>query len=300
MNAKISGSLPRAAILALLFAFAALLSSQIVAAKPPVVPPAALNTPALSFSNQTQTTIDVTVTAGASGAPFGFTLQWMTQADYLANGFSSTPPLGCDASFAGEANNSRYVLAAGQSITVTVGNFTADNGFSTTCAGPLVCGTVYVFRVFAHGPAGTKSDFSAIVTATTAPCSTGCALSQGYWKTHGPIPVGNNVNAWPPHAPVTLGTVAYTDLQLLAILNQPPLGNGLVSLARQLIAVRLSILNGADGSSIAGAIAAADLLIGGLVVPPVGTDFLDPNITGALTATFDEWISTNECNSTDS
>jgi hypothetical protein len=84
---------------------------------------------------------------------------------------------------------------------------------------------------------------------------------------------------------LTLGTVSYTDLELLSIFNTPAGGNGLISLAHQLMAAKLNIANGADGSSVAGAIAAADALIGGLVVPPVGTGFLAPKNTSSLNAT---------------
>ena len=297
MSVSNSRSLLRAAVFPFLFAFSTLIASMPAQA---VLPQ--LATPTLSFSNPTQTTIDITVTAGATGAPFGFTIQWMTQADYIANGnvFSSVAPLGCDASFAGEAAGSRYPLAPGQSITVIAGNFVQDNGFSTSCLGPLVCGTAYVFRVFAHGGGGIwrPSPFSQIYVASTAPCSTGCTLTQGYWKTHGPIPVGNNLDTWPVNT-LSLGATSYTDLQLLSILNQQPLGNGLVSLAHQLIAAKLSIANGADATAIASTVAAADALIGLLVVPPVGSDFLDPSVTDTLTKALDVWLNANECNSTD-
>jgi hypothetical protein len=65
-----------------------------------------------------------------------------------------------------------------------------------------------------------------------------------------------------------------------------------------LIAVRLSEANGADATSIAAAISAADALIGGLIVPPVGSGFLDPNVTGTVTDELDAWLNANECNST--
>jgi hypothetical protein len=289
MNAKINGSLPRAAILGCLFAVATLLSPAVVAAKP------TLATPTLSFSNETQTTIDVTVTAGSTGAPYGFSLQWMTLDDYLANGFSSVLPLGCEASFAGPANNSRYALAAGTSVTVTVGDFTVDNGFSTICQGPLVCGTTYVFRVFAHGGAAwllsPKSDPLA-AQDTTAPCTKSgtCTLSQGYWKNH--------PNDWPVTS-LTLGNVLYTETQLLEILNDPVVGNGLISLARQVIAAKLSIDAGSDPTPIAGVIPTADALIGNLVVPPIGGGFLAPSVTDALTSALKDWITANDCSSDD-
>jgi hypothetical protein len=52
-----------------------------------------------------------------------------------------------------------------------------------------------------------------------------------------------------------------------------------------LIAAKLNIANGTDGSAIAGAIAAADELIGSLVVPPVGSGYLSPYATSALVTT---------------
>lgn len=89
------------------------------------------------------------------------------------------------------------------------------------------------------------------------------------------------MNEWPV-AGLTLGNVAYTDLQLQAIFDTPAAGNGLIALAHQLIAAKLNIANGANGSSIAAAIAAADALIGNLVVPPVGGGSLSNASTSAL------------------
>jgi hypothetical protein len=66
-------------------------------------------------------------------------------------------------------------------------------------------------------------------------------------------------------------------------------GNGLVSLAHQLIAAKLNIENGADPSAAASAIAAADALIGWLAVPPIGDDYLDPSVTSSLTQTLDDY-----------
>jgi hypothetical protein len=75
---------------------------------------------------------------------------------------------------------------------------------------------------------------------------------------------------------------------LLSILNTPPAGNGLITLAHQLIAARLNIANGADATpAVAAAIGAADALIGGLVIPPVGTDSLSPAEVEELVATLE-------------
>jgi hypothetical protein len=68
-------------------------------------------------------------------------------------------------------------------------------------------------------------------------------------------------------------------------------GNGLISLAHQLIAAKLNVARGADGSTIASAIAAADALIGSLVVPPAGGGSLAPGTTSALVQTLDNYNS---------
>jgi len=112
------------------------------------------------------------------------------------------------------------------------------------------------------------------------PSSNGCVLTQGFWKNHEP---------WPA-ASLTLGTVTYSEAQLVTILSQPVKGNGLVSLAKQLIAAKLNQANGASvPAGVAAAIVQADALIGGLVAPPVGTGFLDPSATSALTTILDNY-----------
>jgi hypothetical protein len=62
-----------------------------------------------------------------------------------------------------------------------------------------------------------------------------------------------------------------------------------VSLAHQLIAAKLNILNGADPSAAAAAIAAADAQIGALVVPPVGAGYIHPSQTSATTQILDDY-----------
>jgi len=245
-----------------------------------------LSTPTLSCSGATQASIDLMVCAGATGAPAGFTIQWVTSDALAANG-GTWPSTGtCDASFSGNANNSRYNLAPNQCVNVNVGDFLFDNGASTSCPEALLCGTEYAFRTFAHANSNfNRSAFSSPHFCSTLPCGgEGCTFTQGFWKTHGPIPTGNNSNEWPVTS-LTLGTVSYTDLELLAIFNKPAAGNGLLTLAHQLIAAKLNIASGADGTAIAGAIAAADSLIGGFVVPPVGSGFVSPAATSALTTT---------------
>src|SRR6266511_3422751 len=83
-----------------------------------------IDTPVISCGGATQASLNLTVCAGASGLPAGFTIQWMSAAAYAANGgvwLSSEDPAACDASFSGNANLSRYNLAAGECVTVDVG-----------------------------------------------------------------------------------------------------------------------------------------------------------------------------------
>jgi len=112
-------------------------------------------------------------------------------------------------------------------------------------------------------------------------CPLGCVLSQGYWKNH--------PNTWPVNS-LTLGTVTYTKAQLLSILSQPVRGNGLVSLAKQLIAARLNLASGAAATpAVLQAIADANALIGGLVIPPVGSGSVHPSTTSSLNTTLDNY-----------
>ncbi len=110
-----------------------------------------------------------------------------------------------------------------------------------------------------------------------------CVLTQGYWKNH---------DGWPVQS-LTLGQnpgVVYSKAQLVSILTTPVKGNGLISLAYQLIAAKLNVAKGACvPAAVADAIAAADALIGNLVVPPVGPGKIDPALTSALTGILDDY-----------
>lgn len=249
-----------------------------------------LATPTITCAGSTQTSINIQVCAGSTGLPAGFTLQWMKAADFVANGNAwAEAPLACSAGFAGEANLSRYNLGPGECVTVNVGDFLFDNGASTDCPNGLDCGTRYVFRSFGHGNSNyMKSANSPVLTCATLDCgnASSCTLTQGYWKTHGYLPTGNNLYTWPDIVKangLTLGARSYTPEELLAILNTPAAGNGLIALAHQLIATKLNLAGGADPTVIAGDVATADALIGTLVVPPIGSGSLKPSITSGLT-----------------
>lgn len=295
-------------VLIALVAFIAMASTSLLVSQPTSAAgkKTKMDTPILTCGTSSAGSIEITVCAGATGAPAGFSIQWQTLADFQQYGWpadsscpldiNGNPTCGgsfCKASFSGNANGSTYNLTANACTTVQIGDTLFDDpGASSTCPStPLECGTTYVFRAFAHANSSLqRSDFTANLQCSTISCNDtgGCTFTQGYWKTHGPIPTGNNTNEWPV-TELTLGTVNYTDLQLQSIFDTPAGGNGLISLAHQLIAAKLNIANGADDSAIAGAIAAADALIGGLVVPPVGAGSLANSSTSSLTNTLTQF-----------
>jgi len=251
----------------------------------------------LLSGSTTQASLNVTVCAGASGLPAGFSLQWMTASDFAAYGWPGDSecllgvcaPSFCKGSFSGNAAGYYYNIPANSCMTVTVGEELTEAGASTSCPGALACGTTYVFRGFGHATnSQQRSDFTANTSCTTAACGHdgGCTYTQGYWKTHSVDPAGNNTDKWPANVQangLTLGAVSYTEAQLVSILNTSPSGgNGLVSLAHQLIAAKLNVENGADPAAVASAIAAADALISSRVVPPIGNGSLTNATTSAL------------------
>jgi hypothetical protein len=245
---------------------------------------AKITKPTIACGTETKTSIDITVCAptGGTGLPAGFTIQWMTlEAFNAAGGVWASVETGlCDASFSGNANLSRYNLKAGECVTVTVGDFLFDNGASTNCDEPLVCGTAYVFRAFGHATSTLlRSDFTSALECDTLPCEDrdqGCTYTQGFWKTH--------PEKWPVDN-LDLGTRNYSSTELLSILVKAPAGNGLIILAHQLIAAKLNVASGADDTAVAAAITAADALIGSLVIPPVSSGYLTPASVSSLVNT---------------
>lgn len=138
---------------------------------------------------------------------------------------------------------------------------------------------------FPHGPEG---GLDVRMSICVSPCVAGCVRTQGYWKTHGGR--GPQPNVWPVNS-LTLGGFSYTQSELLDILEQQVVGNGLISLAHQLIAAKLNIASGASApSAILAAINSADALMATTFrVPPIGNGFLDPSVTAALTQTLDQY-----------
>jgi len=162
-------------------------------------------------------------------------------------------------------------------------------GVQDAACGDSIC--IRAHYVPPSGPGPKAAQHQSDPTPFDIPCPA-CTYTQGFWKTHGPVPTGQNQNEWPADVMtfgLMLGDVNYTAAQLQAIFDTQPGGqggsNGLISLAHQLIAAKLNVANGADDTAVAAAIAAADTLIGSLVVPPVGSGYLDTSVTSGLTTT---------------
>ena len=279
----------------------------------PVVTPTpaqnpAVNPVAISYETSAASNIAINVTAGQTGARAGFSIQWMTLADYIALGnqwpvTSEVPNAAaysfCKANFGGVVSTSSctaYNLRPGQSVTITIGDDSLYDNCAVTspCSGsPLLCNTAYVFRALVLDPTRSGLRVSETITCATLPCVGGssCTYTQGYWRNH--------PNAWPVTS-LTIGTVTYQAAELVAILDNPAQGNGLVILAHQLIAAKLNIANGADPSAVQQALTDADNMIGALVVPPIGNGYLPPVQTGDLTETLTEYnegtIGPGHCN----
>ncbi len=263
---------------------------------------AVLDSPAVDLDYSSRTSIALDVTAGVSGAPSGFTVEWMDAGVLDALGgawpaasdsriqrmdFVGTPTLNI------ENGTSSYRLGSFQVAGVELGDLFDETGVVGNSHAELLPGVEYVVRVRANGGSGDDaSPFSSTRRVTTLGSSAqNCTYTQGYWKNHGAgaCHSGNNADVWPV-ASLTIGTVNYTAAELCAIFNQPAQGNGLTSMAHQLIAAKLNIAQGAIApAAVAQAIADADALIGGLVAPPVGSGYLAPSSTSGLTNTLDQF-----------
>src|SRR6266567_4436209 len=241
--------------------------------KPPLAP-----LTVLCFSS-TPGSITLTIRAGATGTPAGFSVQWMKAADLAALGgrWPSDENSFCGADFSGVPLCINYNLTPDAEVQIDVSDSLIDAcGTSNQCNMPLDCNTVYAFRAFAHANNQFQRSPFSYGQCATAPCAaaSACTHTQAYWK--------NNPDAWPVQN-VMLGAINYAHAQLLQIFNQPAAGNGLVALAHQSITAKLNIASGADPSAIQSSVTSAGALIGTLVVPPVGNGFLSSDATSTLT-----------------
>ncbi|MBI5838380.1 MAG: hypothetical protein HZB25_14165 [Candidatus Eisenbacteria bacterium] len=204
-----------------------------------------------------------------------------------------------------------YLLAPGAPAQVPIGDLFDETGVSTNAPLDLDPATAYVFRAFAlAGGGGEASEASQIVFASTL-ANVNCTQTMTWWLNHldqWPLDEGQSalqasrrLGARPAGArgtaasTIPLGSTAYTKDQLVAILGavsgigEPDIvgprpgmlpamsaGNGLIALAHQLITARCNELNGATVPAVVqAAMTDADALIGALVVPPLGSGYLE-------------------------
>ena len=258
------------------------------------------DTPTLTLGPTGLAKQTVTVTAGPSGTPAGFTLWWMTRTDFIANGsqwwlygdarqgeasFTGSPSLNV---FPGDASS--FKLGPNQSITIEIGDLHDETGITSTgwrasWGGELEYATDYVFCAFANASATTyQSGFTDNFEAATK-LTQDCTFTIGYWKNH--------TDVWPPAClPMTLGSNAYTQAELLQILNQPVAGNGAISMAHQLIGAKLNLCMGANPSAVSSCITSADAMLAGCganKIPPLGSCNLAPGSTSTLTQCMDNF-----------
>lgn len=284
------------------FAVLAVVSSLALAAvaPAPAIAQGDFDTPTLTLGTTGLARQTITVTAGATGAPAGFTIWWMPKAEFIANNsewwlygdprqgeasFTGTPTLNV---FPGEASS--FALGPFETITVEIGDLADESGVEVTewrpsWGGELEYGTEYVFCGFANRTQSTyQSGFTDNFEATTIQTQD-CTFTIGYWKTH--------PEAWPGSCfPMTLGSNQYTAAEVMQILNEQPQGNGAISLAHQLIAAKLNFCQGANPAAVAACVTAADALISscGLnKLPPLGTCSLAPGSTSASTQCLDDY-----------
>ncbi|TPW09137.1 MAG: PT repeat-containing protein, partial [bacterium] len=235
----------------------------------------------------------VRVTAAPDGAVGGFRVQWMSKADFDAlGGWPATEDYSLGVVFcrfegAPTLNTldgtTTFQLGPNASATIEVGDIFDETGMYANYDGDMQLDTQYILRGRAEGYGPILPSFWSpdIIYTTDSQTAGDCTYTQGYWKNH--------PNAWPTTT-LTLGTVTYDQTQLLAIFNTPAAGNGLISLAHQLIAALLNEFNGASmPAPQQSAMFGAQSMIGSLVVPSVGTGFLSPSSTSAYTQTLDEY-----------
>lgn len=255
--------------------------------------PGQLDTPALITTQSNRSSIELQVTAGASGAPGGFVIQWVRFSDYMSN--NGQWPHASDkrvetATFSGEPATSRYSLSPNQSINVKIGDLLFDAGVSSTHVYALSSQGEFLFRVFALGTNRlAQSDPSSPVVASLllanpdCPSTGNCVRNLAYWKQNGPgkCNAGSSVNLW-PLASLSLGSKTYDAPALCDLLQRASDEFGLNSMAQQLVTAKLNVAANADAAVIAASIEAADLLIGNQTLPALGKNGFPTPQTFAL------------------
>jgi hypothetical protein len=182
--------------------FAFLCAGVLVSSAAFAAEPASLDSPALDPGLEATTIIHLDVTAGPSGAPNGFTIEWMPRTMFEARGGNwPTDPNDPAIQFAyylgsptlNTVDGTRsFLLGPGDLATVEIGDIFDETGVTANSAGEMAVGTEYVVRVKANGDGGMTgggnnligaSPYSGTYYAWTKANSgsTECVRSQGYW-----------------------------------------------------------------------------------------------------------------------
>lgn len=263
---------------------------------------AAAQAPSISIVDEGLYRLTVAVTAGTGGTPNGFSVQWMKKADFTGTWPEEGQPglkyCECYGPYTlnmywDDGRPNSPIMNDGETSFLQLGDLNDEAGLYGNDYDQLQKGTEYVVRAYVQDGNGDVF-FSNTLNAKTM--SSEC--TQGFWKTHGPglCHSGNNADAWPASCfPMELGlkndagSYNYNQTEICSIFNQNVQGNGLVSLAHQLITTKLNGCSGSDLSPIVTELAQAQALIGNLVVPPVGGGSLSPASTSALTEKLDDY-----------
>jgi hypothetical protein len=205
-------------------------------------------------------TVSVTGVNGSAGMSVSFTFT-LTPTPGSAITISGTIP-----STAITINPSTFAFTG--SITNPYPGGPLTGSFSFT-----ISGTATLFTT------GGQANTVDISSSGTLNCSVAnkCPLTQGFWKNH--------PDAWPVGS-LTLGTVTYTEAQLITILKTP-VGDGAgadasLNLAHQLIAAMLNVANGSNPGPISATISEANGDLGSGTIPEhiapsstLGADMVD-------------------------
>lgn len=132
--------------------------------------------------------------------------------------------------------------------------FTYTHSFNCGNAGDNINTASIIYDDGTNGPSASAT---VTVQCTTGGGGGGCTLTIGYWKNH--------PDAITPLLPIWLGTEGgtksiqvTTSSQAVTIESIPNASNGIDKLYAQLLAAKLSIKKGADGSAVTSTIQAAD------------------------------------------
>ena len=259
---------------------------------------ATLATPGIEFLDNSPSYISLTVTgAGTLGTPNGFTVEWMPKADFVLYGWPAdylTPEYvnyrNCTFNGAPVFNLTPgvpdFLLGPNVSVRIVLGELFDEMGCDylgpyTAYTDELNPETQYAIRIRAEGGPGGDASLNSATLFLSSGTHEVCRFTLGYWKNH--------PTAWPTLS-LTLGTNTYNQAQLISILSQPSLGNGLTILCHQLIAAKLNALLATPTPSIVSAIAAANTMVGSLIPPPLtGSGSLSSSSVNALSTQLDNF-----------